>query len=132
MADPTTTTATCPTCAEPLEEGAASCRACGALLSGSGASGGASAEEYSAASIQVLEGLEAVRKRPGMYIGPTNATGLHHLAWEVVDNAVDEAQAGHADLVEVPIVEDGGLSVLDNGRGIPIDIHDAPGRPAVE
>ena len=90
------------------------------------------AGKYDASAIQVLEGLEAVRKRPGMYIGPTNATGLHHLAWEVVDNAVDEAQAGVADAIEVTILEGGGITVLDNGRGIPIGIHEETGRPAVE
>jgi DNA gyrase subunit B len=88
--------------------------------------------EYTGSSIQVLEGLEAVRKRPGMYIGSTSERGLHHLVWEVVDNSVDEALAGYADLIEVILLADGGVRVVDNGRGMPVDMHPTQKRPTVE
>jgi len=87
---------------------------------------------YDAEQIQVLEGLEAVRKRPSMYIGSTSSQGLHHLVWEIVDNSIDEALAGYCDRIDVIIGEDNSITVKDNGRGIPIDIHEQSEKPAVE
>ena len=90
------------------------------------------AGKYNAANIQVLEGMEAVRKRPAMYIGDTGERGYHHLVYEVVDNSIDEALAGYCSLIDVQINPDGSLSVTDNGRGIPVDMHPTQHRPAIE
>ena len=89
-------------------------------------------EEYSASNIQVLEGLEAVRKRPAMYIGDISSKGLHHLVYEVVDNSIDEALAGFANRIDVVINEDNSITVVDNGRGIPVDMHEKEHKSGLE
>ena len=89
-------------------------------------------QDYNADQIQILEGLEAVRKRPGMYIGSTSSRGLHHLVYEIVDNSVDEALAGFCDTITVQINRDNSITVEDNGRGIPVDIQAKAGKSALE
>jgi len=87
-------------------------------------------QQYSADNIKVLKGLEAVRKRPGMYIGDTNVNGLHHLIYEVVDNSIDEAMAGHCNTISITLTKEGSAIIEDNGRGIPVDMHPTENLPA--
>ena len=89
-------------------------------------------KQYDASAITVLEGLEAVRKRPGMYIGSTGERGLHHMVYEIVDNSVDEALAGYATEINIVLQNDGGVKVVDNGRGIPVDIHPVEKKSALD
>ena len=88
--------------------------------------------EYNGSQIVVLEGLEAVRKRPGMYIGSTGTKGLHHLVWEILDNGIDEHLAGYCNEINITLQKDGGITILDHGRGVPVDIHPELGVSAVE
>ena len=89
-------------------------------------------QDYNAEDIQILHGLDPVKLRPGMYIGTTGPQGLHHLVWEIVDNAVDEALAGRCNRIDVELLDDDAVSVTDNGSGIPVGIHSETGRPAIE
>ena len=88
-------------------------------------------EQYNGSQIVVLEGLEAVRKRPGMYIGSTGSRGLHHLIWEILDNGIDEHLAGFCSQIEITLQKDGGIAITDHGRGVPVDIHPTKHIPTV-